>query len=265
MRTALTEPPLGAIPAIDSVGDVPDRQIDQYLATGAEALALEQARLRASNACLVSKGYRGDLFTADADMAASVGPASDLRSQYSNLYGVFRSVDNVRTDGYQLPVGVAGGYGGTLPSAEDGVSTEDIDACTQAGTDAAAGAPDSLALMEPSALPDGGPTLPTGDSRYTAAVKEWSQCMADRGFDYPDPLTAAYNGWPSTSAPDRVIDQKQVATAVADMQCKSSTNLVGIAVAVQLAYDQAYIDAHAEQLESHRAAIDVALRQAGAA
>ncbi|MCL2483519.1 MAG: hypothetical protein FWF43_08935, partial [Propionibacteriaceae bacterium] len=46
---------------------------------------------------------------------------------------------------------------------------------------------------------------------------------------------------------------------VADMNCKISTNLVGVAVAVQSAYDQVYIDSHRDALNTWKQKLDALL------
>jgi len=66
--------------------------------------------------------------------------------------------------------------------------------------------------------------------------------MKDSGFDYPTPREAIAENY-QMAANDRAR-----AVAVADVKCKLSTNLVGVAVAVQSAYDQEYIDTHVDQL-----------------
>jgi len=74
--------------------------------------------------------------------------------------------------------------------------------------------------------------------------------MRDKGFDYPDPRAAVFDQqWQSSQANGSGVTPQEIATAVADMDCKVSTNLVGWAVAVQSAYDQAYIDSHRDALD----------------
>jgi len=88
------------------------------------------------------------------------------------------------------------------------------------------------------------------DSRYLPILALWSACMRDKGFDYPDPRTAAFDQqWNANQKTGLGVTPQEIATAVADMDCKISTNLVGWAVAVQSAYDQAYIDSHHDALD----------------
>ncbi|MDR2620457.1 MAG: hypothetical protein LBC29_05020 [Propionibacteriaceae bacterium] len=119
-----------------------------------------------------------------------------------------------------------------------------------------------MLLITPDALPEGDPRVPLSDSRYKVVAEKWSACMKNYGFDYETPLYASRDhewveaamaavqetagGVPLT--PTSGVSAYQTAVAAADVQCKLDTNLVGIAVAVQSAYDQIYIDAHREQL-----------------
>jgi glutamate racemase len=54
-----------------------------------------------------------------------------------------------------------------------------------------------------------------------------------------------------------------VAAATADVQCKISTNLVGVAQAVQAATDQVYIGMHATQLATYKNHLQDEIRAAG--
>jgi hypothetical protein len=97
-------------------------------------------------------------------------------------------------------------------------------------------------LFTVSSLPDGGSQWKPDDSRILAVEQQWSACMADRGFQYATPIDAINSHYMNPSTPEAI------SVAVADIQCKLETNLVGVVVAVQSAYDQQYIDAHRDKL-----------------
>ncbi|MDQ4504159.1 hypothetical protein [Sinomonas sp. ASV322] len=59
-----------------------------------------------------------------------------------------------------------------------------------------------------------------------------------------------------------MADSTEIAAAVADVQCKISTNLVGIGAALQTAYDQEYIAKHRAALDAFAADWDGYLRRA---
>ena len=126
-----------------------------------------------------------------------------------------------------------------------------------------AGVDDAMNLVLTHGLPDGGPAVPSGDPAYVQAVRKWSACMSEHGYTYPDPQAALNDGkWHD----DRMADKAsaaQIATATADVQCKMSTNLIGVAVAVHAAYDQQYIDAHADQLTAYRERLQQAVKSTG--
>src|SRR5680860_650811 len=83
------------------------------------------------------------------------------------------------------------------------------------------------------------------DSRVKAAYQSWSECMRGKGFDYRTSRDA--NNDARWSGPE-VIDA-EIAVAVADVQCKKETNLVGIRMAVETAYQRMLIMDHAEELQ----------------
>jgi hypothetical protein len=98
------------------------------------------------------------------------------------------------------------------------------------------------------------------DSRTDAAFAAWSRCMKASGFDYKVPADANNDPrWGSDVVSDT---EKQVAQA--DVRCKLSENVVGTWFAVETAYQQRAVDAHAQQLAEVRRHLDaskvVALR-----
>lgn len=80
--------------------------------------------------------------------------------------------------------------------------------------------------------------------------------MKAKGFALDSPLSATIAAWYR----EKPASAEQIAAATADVQCKISTNLVGIGVALQAAYDQQYIDAHRAELDAFLAQRDRYLR-----
>lgn len=90
------------------------------------------------------------------------------------------------------------------------------------------------------------------DSRVLAGFSEWSRCMATAGFDYKTPMDANNDQrWAGPKA-----SSEEIAVAVADVKCKKVTNLVGIRLAVDTAYQLRAIAANSEKLQSLRVALD---------
>ena len=85
-----------------------------------------------------------------------------------------------------------------------------------------------------------------GDSRVISAYADWRACMNDAGFDYRTPADAnndtRWSGEEATPA--------EIAVASADVVCKQQTNLVGIRMAVDSAYQRVVIRAHAKELKA---------------
>ncbi|MBD0671952.1 hypothetical protein [Streptomyces sp. CBMA156] len=121
--------------------------------------------------------------------------------------------------------------------------------CLQEGLDAVGGA--AFLNSAPSALPGGGPKEPLTDPRVVAADRQWSNCMKDRGFTYATPADAYMDPrWRDrTQGAGASVGHTpaELATATADDACKRSTGFMGIAVAVQAAYDRQYIAAHPQE------------------
>lgn len=115
-----------------------------------------------------------------------------------------------------------------------------------------------LPLPDPPTLPDHGPHSAVDDPRVVAAYAAWSSCMKAEGYRYATPQEAI--GDPSL-VPETVKENgasvvrhsaAELAHATADVRCKTSTNLVGIAVTVQAAYDDLYIAGHRDALRDYR-------------
>jgi hypothetical protein len=93
------------------------------------------------------------------------------------------------------------------------------------------------------------------DPAVKSATKAWSQCMARNGYNYATPQAAAQaqqaamfggNGNQinagQTIAPS--VNSAQIAAAVTDANCTSSTDLAGIYFAVEASYDQQVVSAN---------------------
>jgi hypothetical protein len=211
------------------------RPLDTYLPSAQELVQLQEIQVVVTNRCLAAAG--DEPMQVSGDIPTLVGDAVAARTQDSSLWGFF-DPDAAATQGYALPAGHGAGLTLAFPNDAAG-------AACQAKGEAAVGGPEGVALTDESSLPAGGPPTPVQDSRVVAAYQSWSKCMRQSGFNYPDPVTVEQQ-WPrsagQTASPD------EIATAVADNRCKISTNLVGVTLAVQLAYDQRYLDKNQQSL-----------------
>ncbi|MFI6687008.1 hypothetical protein [Streptomyces sp. NPDC050485] len=94
------------------------------------------------------------------------------------------------------------------------------------------------------------------DSRVEDAFGAWSTCMKAKGYAYKSPNDAVND--PAWRSPQP--SPTETATARADVACKQQTNVVGIWWAVLTAYENRYIDQHAEDLTKVKRQVDATLR-----
>ncbi|MFG2720896.1 hypothetical protein ACGFW5_21740 [Streptomyces sp. NPDC048416] len=268
-------PALGPIPTITSV-DAIHVPIDAYIPTSAQFLALQKAADVVSARCM--RGYGLPYHPPVMDGFDGFARQNKVRTA---LYGFF-DLSTARGKGYDTELASPDGTSGEVPytPTEMGVlrgqsatgttvatyKDKKVPAggCRQQGI-AAIGGPPVVPTAE--ALPEQGPVVPSDEPHMKAVNARWSACMRDKGFDYPDPW-AAYTSpkWRSAAAGSSLRQashtSEEIATATADVECKLSTNLVGVAVAVEIAYDRQYIEAHSAQLAQFQRALDDRLRTA---
>jgi hypothetical protein len=95
------------------------------------------------------------------------------------------------------------------------------------------------------------------NDQVRAAFKAWSGCMAESDYDYTDPLAAAADprfGGRATPA--------EIRTALADIDCKARTDLVGVWFTVESAYQRQQISLHVAAFQATAAALAARLRAA---
>lgn len=105
---------------------------------------------------------------------------------------------------------------------------------------------------------DAGPQA-AADARMQRAEAEWSDCMREAGYRYERPLEAGserYRESDGDGAWDRPASPEEIADAVANVECKIETNLVGVWVAVMSEYQQQHIQEHWEELQQLRRWLD---------
>ena len=254
----LPEPAIGTIPVITEPSQIV-RPIDTYLPGETEIVNLHIAYYALLNDCFAKHGITitAYMYSNLDDLRKSVHVSAVERVMLTTLYGDF-DPDGAAANGYALGSGLGRPeniVGLAAPPQDDPLHATAM-ACWEAvgQVDPTNGAID-IGLVTQQQLPDGGPTVNRQDSRMVTVYKQWSACMAEKGFTYPDPRSAFFD--PQWNQDD--MQTLEVATAVADMNCKISTNLVGVAVAVQSAYDQVYIDSHRDALNTWKQKLDALL------
>jgi hypothetical protein len=96
------------------------------------------------------------------------------------------------------------------------------------------------------------------DPRIHAVDRAWSRCMARHFYHYSTPQQVEHRQW--RTPPNKA----EIATAVADVTCKTQTNLLNTWLAVQAAYQQALIGQNLATLAQLQANFAPLLRRANA-
>ncbi|WP_409473957.1 hypothetical protein [Streptomyces sp. HC307] len=84
------------------------------------------------------------------------------------------------------------------------------------------------------------------DKRVQEVFHSWSACMSNAGYKYPDPMAAM-------SAPEfsrAEVGNGEVETAMADVRCKKSSNVIGVWYTVESAYQQKLIEKNSKKLDA---------------
>jgi len=92
-------------------------------------------------------------------------------------------------------------------------------------------------LNEPQSIAADWANRVTSDQRYLDAVAKWAMCMKDKGYTYarPDDAVADLQQQYERSSPASVRP-KEIATAVADGECATSTGLATVASEIKAGY-----------------------------
>ena len=245
---ATGEPPLGTIPVISTPEQV-SLPIYSFLPTVDQTVSLMMEDRALVNQCAQENGSTEQAIVQTMDFHGDTGgqaTPSDLAEYattyraedvtYSGMWGFF-DPETVSQYGYNRPPDsqfTLSTYVGQTGSA--------LNDCVNRVSEITPGK-SAMGQVMISSLPDGGPAWHSDDSRYVAVEQEWSTCMKGKGFTYDTP-------WAALGDNSRPTDDQTRAKAVAlaDVDCKISTNLLGEAVAVQSAYEQLYIDSHRDAL-----------------
>lgn len=92
------------------------------------------------------------------------------------------------------------------------------------------------------------------DRRVRAATEAWSDCMRRHGFDYESVGQPQDRQWPEPAG------DEEITTALADVDCKVETNLVGIWVGVESEIQERFIRDNWAELQQLRRWLDTVYR-----
>jgi hypothetical protein len=272
-RPKISVPP---IPPADSASAValPLDSYEQVSVQQQDALAAASDLL--TQRCMLAAGFS---YTVAAEPG---GGAATVQSIESSGYGL-TSLTQAQSLGYKPPAagsGTAGPAGIALPGFVGQLNkhgTAWTSALLGFVPGARANAPQREGCLQAAYLelygtlsgnpnPDPVPAITIQSAQWTqsdpralAVQRAWSACMARRGLSYKSPAQAEGHNWPSTPTPT------EIATAVADVQCKTATNLVNTWLTVEAAYQQALIGQNASSVAQLRANFGTLQRRAEAA
>jgi hypothetical protein len=270
-RPAISVPP---IPPAGSTRPIP-MPLDSYeQVAGNEQEVLVEASNLLTQRCMASRGFS---YTETAQPRTEL---STLRATENSPVGL-TSLSQAQTYGYGTPKGSTGGGGpvffGTVSGQVFGNALRtNGQAWVIALLGFSPGPPGQQARRRQEGCiqlvtselygPDRGSSNPDpvpgiafqaaawtqSDPRILAVDKAWSACMARRGLRYRTPQAAAEHHWPSVPSP------VEIATAVADVTCKTQVNLTNTWLTVEAAYQLALISQNLtalSQLQSSFAAL----------
>lgn len=86
------------------------------------------------------------------------------------------------------------------------------------------------------------------DPRVQKAIRSWSKCMRAAGYNF-DSTVDPDGKYAGANEPNA----DEIATAIADMKCRTSTNYVGVRAAIYSAYQRSSLEAHPEFWAQYRA------------
>ncbi|MFF7995821.1 hypothetical protein ACFZDG_39375 [Kitasatospora xanthocidica] len=275
---ASAAPAIGPVATITTVEQIA-RPIDRYLVTPHQVATLQSAANALNETCMRGFG----LPPVATGLIGFDEQALRYDRTHAPLYGFF-DPGRAAVSGYdRVPAAPApAGPSAVPPSPETMTVEHGVDQAGKAVSvyagkpvpaggckgESTRGTGGPLPLPDPGALPDHGPKVPTDDPRVRAAVAAWSSCMKAKGYVYatPQDVLADTGLLPETAEVNGVVSVRHSAEelkrAADDVACKLSTNLVGISLAVQSAYDTQYIESHGQALADYRRRIDDRVRAA---
>jgi hypothetical protein len=256
------EPEIGAIPTVRSGADIV-LPLDPYLLTDQQQRTLNAAAISIGRECMKGFGLAWP-----ADPAALSGQPQRNDRRYALI-----DPEKAKTEGYHA-------FELDKPAAKTKSSEKPTDEAMNvwAGqgerTFGGKTVPDGGCAGEAvRKLSEGAPRADAGigeklqldtyrqtkaDSRIVRAFTEWGTCMHARGFDYPNPYTAAADQRWRTARPGPA----EIAVASADVACKTQTNLAGRMLAVETAYQKRAIEQHRDELAAGQTLVRTQLANA---
>ncbi|WP_406088284.1 hypothetical protein [Kitasatospora purpeofusca] len=261
---ASKEPDLGAIAQRVATDDVAF-PLDAYRLTDEQRTSVARARAGLAASCMKRFGF--DIQPPPMSTPSRVGGPN------SRVYGI-GSLERAQTYGFHLMESEK-----KEPHKQEEVSPAAVSVMTGKGQASSNGQeiPEGGCLGEAARLiRKGGPAVADDDyagalaleasqrakkdSRLLKAFSDWSACMRDRGFNYRNPSDPENDRALIAGAE---VTGQEISVAVADVECKKTTNVVGVWFAVDTAYQKQAMEQHASELQKAKETIDAMVRNAG--
>jgi hypothetical protein len=273
-------PPLGPVAVVHGVGDLV-LPLDAYRLTNKEYVAMGRAHARLTADCMHRFGVDLPIDTDSPVVGVNVPDFDNINER---RYGLI-DPDSAAMRGYLAPaapgddpaadIGPRKGNGpdptphilfllsgkrrpefadaATMPTDTSGRRLPD-DGCQGEAERTLAGGPHAANLTVAETYANAALRRAENDNRQHAAVAAWSTCMQARGYRYSSIWEPNDANWP------RPPGAEEIATAKADVDCKVQTNLAGIWLAVESAYQRREIERHSQELTALRRYLDNVVR-----
>ncbi|MEV0125377.1 hypothetical protein AB0I16_28210 [Streptomyces sp. NPDC050703] len=268
------------VPRVRDEKDLPALPLDRYEFSGREQQRIEEALARVTQRCMRSHGFEdfplhpgwGTKMAASFNLVAiSVSPYGTLDLAHARRWGYGLdpalleeqrdgpgNQGRVPTDAERRVLDGTGGRGGRA----EVVGGREV---PEGGCEALAARrllQDEKAARQRSFVPERVEKLDkavAADQRVRRAFRDWSRCMAGKGFtSYESPAAAAGDkAWfRGRQDGNTARTEKELATAVADVECNRALNTAGVRWAVSAEKQRAELRAHKGRYEAVRAHLD---------
>ena len=254
------EPPIGAIPTAGSGSDIV-LPLDAYLLTEKQQRTLYTAVIIIGRDCM----KRFDLsWPVKLPTAGDEAPPNDRRyaiidPEKAKTFGYHLSETAPRPAEQKQPTADAMNvWAGRGEQVLDGKPVPAGGCAGEAYRQLAQGAPKADTTI-PDKLQTETYARMKADSRVVRAFAEWGKCMRAKGYSYPDPYAAAEDQrWQTAQA-----GPAEIAAATADVTCKSQSNVPGLMLAVETAYQNREAEKRATELAAIKSYYEIQLGNAG--
>jgi hypothetical protein len=254
-------PPDSAQAALSSMAFTPYAALGQ---SNNDGLAPGESPSSLGQACLSTAGYPG----LDDMLPKGVSIGGDLAFAFDWGSWGYLGMADAQQYGFAEPIGSAlaqlglsNGDGSSQPQNPSTLPAAEQDAlgkCAVIEQDFS----DQMASGPLAGIASMGNDIATdvaADPAVVSATKAWKACMAKNGYTVSDPETTGQNEMRTAleaapgkevaaQQPSSAVNTAQIAEAVTDTDCTTSSDLAGIYLAVQASYEQQIVDANTPAL-----------------